>query len=95
LIRIATGSATVSMTTAAGIVAPLTGPAGASPELMVLTVGGGSLMLSHVNDSGFWLIKEYFELPLKLTFLTWTMLETILGATILVFTLILQQVVGR
>ena len=91
LIRVSTGSATVAMTTAAGIVAPLTAQAGVSPELMVLAVGGGALMLSHVNDAGFWLIKEYFQMPLRLTFLTWTVLETILGISILLFTLMLEQ----
>lgn len=94
LIRVATGSATVAMTTAAGIVAPLTAATGASPELMVLAVGGGALMLSHVNDAGFWLIKDYFNLSLRLTFLTWTVLETILGTAILIFTLLLQAVLG-
>jgi len=90
LIRVATGSATVSMITAAGIVAPLTATTGVSPELMVLAVGGGALMLSHVNDAGFWLIKEYFKMSLRETFLTWTLLETILGTAILIFTLILE-----
>lgn len=92
MIRVATGSATVAMTTAAGIVAPLTAATGVSPELMVLATGGGALMLSHVNDAGFWLIKEYFGLSLRTTFLTWTMLETILGSAILVFTLLLEKV---
>ncbi len=94
LIRVATGSATVAMTAAAGIVAPLTATTGVSPELMVLAVGGGALMLSHVNDAGFWLIKDYFNMSLRLTFLTWTALETILGTAILVFTLILQALLG-
>jgi H+/gluconate symporter-like permease len=53
-------------------------------------VGGGALMLSHVNDAGFWMIKEYFGLSLKLTFQTWTVLETILGTSVLVFTLLLE-----
>jgi gluconate:H+ symporter, GntP family len=92
LIRVATGSATVAMTTASGIVAPLTAQTGVSPELMVLATGGGALMLSHVNDAGFWLIKGYFKMSLKQTFLTWTLLETILGTAILVFTLILERV---
>ncbi|HWB18483.1 MAG TPA: gluconate:H+ symporter [Vicinamibacterales bacterium] len=90
LIRVATGSATVAMTTAGGIVAPLVIQAGVSPELMVVAVGGGALMLSHVNDAGFWMIKEYFGLSLKLTFQTWTVLETILGTSVLVFTLLLE-----
>jgi Gnt-I system high-affinity gluconate transporter/Gnt-II system L-idonate transporter len=93
LIRVATGSATVSMTTAAGIVGPLTVASGVSPELMVLAIGGGSLMLSHVNDAGFWMTKEYFRMSLRLTFLTWTVLETVLGTSILIFTLILARVV--
>ncbi len=94
LIRVATGSATVAMTTAAGIVAPLTIQTGVSPELMVLATGGGALMLSHVNDAGFWLIKEYFGMTLRLTFLTWTLLETILGTAILVFTLLLERLLA-
>lgn len=94
LIRVATGSATVAMTTAAGIVAPLTLQTGVSPELMVLSTGGGALMLSHVNDAGFWLIKEYFGMSLRLTFLTWTVLETILGTSILVFTLLLERLLA-
>lgn len=95
LIRVATGSATVAMTTAGGIVAPLMVQTGASPELMVLAVGGGSLMLSHVNDAGFWMIKEYFQMSIRLTFLTWTVLETILGTAVLIFTLVLSHLVAR
>lgn len=61
--RVATGSATVSMMTAAGIVAPIALQIPeTSPELLVLATGSGSLILSHVNDSGFWLIKEYFNM---------------------------------
>jgi GntP family gluconate:H+ symporter len=92
LIRVATGSATVAMTTASGIVAPMIATSGVSRELMVLAVGGGALMLSHVNDAGFWLIKEYFKMSIKQTFLTWTLLETILGTSILILTLLLEQV---
>lgn len=91
LIRIATGSATVAMMTAAGIVAPIAAAVpGLSPELLVLATGAGSLILSHVNDAGFWLIKEYFGMDLKETFLTWTMMETILSVTALVFLLALS-----
>jgi GntP family gluconate:H+ symporter len=93
-IRVATGSATVAMITSSGIVAPLTVSTGVSPELMVLATGGGSLMLSHVNDAGFWLIKEYFKMTLAQTLATWTVLETILGTAILVFTLLLQLAVS-
>jgi gluconate:H+ symporter, GntP family len=80
LIRAAVGSATVAMTTAAGIVAPIAATMpGVSPELLVLSVGAGSIMLSHVNDSGFWLIKEYFNMSVSETFKTWTVMETILS----------------
>lgn len=91
LIRVATGSATVAMLTAAGIVAPiLVMSPGTSPELMVLATGAGSLVLSHVNDSGFWLIKEYFGMTVQQTLSTWTVLETIIGVSGLVLTLILS-----
>lgn len=96
LIRVATGSATVSMLTAAGIVAPIlaASPGSASPELMVLATGAGSLILSHVNDSGFWLIKEYFGMTVQETLQTWTVLETIIAVAALVFILMLSAVVG-
>jgi GntP family gluconate:H+ symporter len=94
LVRVATGSATVAMTTAAGIVAPL---AAATPhssgELLVLATGAGSLMLSHVNDSGFWLIKEYFNMTVPQTLATWTAAETIIGVTGLLLTLALAAVI--
>ena len=93
-IRVATGSATVAMMTSAGIVAPIVAlMPGTSPELMVLATGAGSLVLSHVNDSGFWLIKGYFGMTLKETFLTWTALETILSVSALGFILLLRLVV--
>jgi gluconate:H+ symporter, GntP family len=92
LIRVATGSATVSMLTAAGIVAPILAAApGASPELLVLATGAGSLILSHVNDSGFWLIKEYFGMTVQETLSTWTVLETIIAVAGLFFILILNM----
>ena len=89
LIRVATGSATVAMTTAAGIVAPiaLLVP-GTSPELLVIATGAGSLVLSHVNDSGFWLIKEYFDMTVPQTLATWTVAETIIGVAGLGFTML-------
>ncbi|MEM1503794.1 gluconate:H+ symporter [Domibacillus sp. 8LH] len=80
LIRAAVGSATVAMTTAAGIVAPIAAMTpGVSPELLVLATGAGSIMLSHVNDSGFWLIKEFFNMSVTQTLKTWTVMETILA----------------
>ncbi|AJE98908.1 GntP family permease [Pandoraea apista] len=95
LIRIATGSATVAMTTACGIVAPIAAAAGATvkPELMVLATGAGSLILSHVNDGGFWLVKEYFNMTVPQTFKTWTVCETIISVVALLLTLGLAAVV--
>lgn len=86
LMRIATGSATVAMSTAAGIVAPIALAAGyPHPELLVIATGAGSLILSHVNDGGFWLIKEYFNMTVTQTFKTWTVLETIISIVALGF----------
>lgn len=79
IIRIAVGSATVAGLTAAGIIAPLVTQGGVTPELMVLSVGAGSLVCSHVNDSGFWMYKEYFNLSIKDTFRSWTLMETIVA----------------
>jgi len=81
LIRLATGSATVAMTTACGIVAPIAAAGGVQvrPELLVLATGSGSLIFSHVNDGGFWLIKEYFGMTVGQTFKTWSLLETIIS----------------
>ncbi|ALS60537.1 MULTISPECIES: GntP family permease [Pandoraea] len=95
LIRVATGSATVAMTTACGIVAPIAAAAGATvkPELMVLATGAGSLILSHVNDGGFWLVKEYFNMTVPQTFKTWTVCETIISVVALLLTLGLASVV--
>ncbi len=94
LIRVATGSATVAMTTAAGIVAPIAvATPGTNAELLVLATGAGSLVLSHVNDSGFWLIKEFFNMTVPQTLKTWTVAETIIGVAGLGFTLLLSLVV--
>jgi gluconate transporter len=90
-IRICLGSATVAGLTAAGIVAPLVGTTDVNPNLLVLAVGAGSLMCSHVNDAGFWLFKEYFNLSLKDTFRSWTLMETIVGVVGLVAVLILDM----
>jgi len=90
---VATGSATVAMTTAAGIVAPLAATVpGTNAELLVLATGAGSLILSHVNDAGFWLIKEFFNMTVPQTLKTWTVLETIIGTAGLAFTLLLSAV---
>ena len=89
-LRICIGSATVSGLTAAGIVLPLVTGTDVKPELMVLAVGSGSLICSHVNDSGFWLFKEYFNLSVKDTLKTWTIMETSIGVTGLIGVMILS-----
>ena len=91
VIRVSIGSATVAGLMAAGIVSSLAVGPGVSPELMVLSVGAGSLMFSHVNDTGFWMFKEYFNLTLKQTFLSWSLMETIVSITGLVSVLILNE----
>jgi GntP family gluconate:H+ symporter len=94
LIRVATGSATVAMITAAGIVAPVAlATPGTSAELLVLATGAGSLVLSHVNDAGFWLIKEFFNMTVPQTLKTWTVAETIIGVAGLAFTMLLSLAV--
>jgi GntP family gluconate:H+ symporter len=94
LMRVATGSATVAMTTASGIVAPVAMGLGyPHPELLVLATGAGSVIFSHVNDGGFWLIKEYFNMTVAQTFKTWTVLETLISVIAFIFTLGLAQVI--
>ncbi|MDV6333060.1 gluconate:H+ symporter [Asticcacaulis sp. 201] len=93
-IRVSLGSATVAGLTAAGLVAPLVASSGVNPNLMVLAVGAGSLMFSHVNDSGFWMFKEYFGLTVKDTLRTWTLMEGLVGIVGLVCVLLLNQFVG-
>jgi gluconate transporter len=79
LLRAAIGSATVAGMAAAGVLAPTAAGANVHPELMVLATGAGSLMFSHFNDSGFWMFKEYFNASIRETFLTWSMMELIVG----------------
>ncbi|HWV15209.1 MAG TPA: gluconate:H+ symporter [Cellvibrio sp.] len=94
IIRICLGSATVAGLTAAGIMAPLVLASPAiNPNLMVLAIGAGSLMCSHVNDSGFWMFKEYFNLSLRDTFKSWTAMETIVGIAGLLGVLLLDLLV--
>jgi Gnt-I system high-affinity gluconate transporter len=90
ILRICIGSATVSGLTAAGIVLPLVTGTNVNHELMVLAVGSGSLMCSHVNDSGFWIFKEYFNLSIKETLKSWTIMETSIGLTGLAGVMILS-----
>jgi GntP family gluconate:H+ symporter len=80
LVRVATGSATVAITTSAGLVKPIAdAQPGTNLELLVLAMGSGSLILSHVNDGGFWLVKEYLNISVAQALRTWTVLETILA----------------
>jgi len=79
IIRVCLGSATVAGLTAAGIIAPMMATAHVHPSLMVLSIGAGSLMFSHVNDAGFWLFKEYFNLSMKDTIRSWSLMETIVA----------------
>ncbi|QHM70238.1 gluconate transporter [Mixta intestinalis] len=90
VLRIALGSATVAAITAGGIVAPLIATTGASPELMVIAVGAGSVIFSHVNDPGFWLFKEYFNLTIGETMRSWSALETIISLCGLIGCLLLS-----
>lgn len=94
-VRLATGSATVATITAAGIMAPL---AGAMPPveagLLVLAIGAGSVFLSHVNDAGFWLVKEYFGMTVGETFKTWSLMETLLSLVAGVTVFLIGAILG-
>ena len=93
LLRVTIGSATVAGITAAGVVSPLVATGVASPELMVLAVGAGSVFGSHINDSGFWMFKEFFKLSLKQTFLSWTVMETVISLLGLAGVLLLNMII--
>jgi Gnt-I system high-affinity gluconate transporter len=84
LIRVCVGSSTVSGITTAGFVAPLLASSGVEPNLMVLSIGAGSMMFSHVNDTGFWLFREYFQLSMVDTLKTWSIMETLVSVSGLV-----------
>jgi GntP family gluconate:H+ symporter len=92
VVRVSMGSATVAMAVASAILAPMTAQTGVRPELLVLATGTGSLILSHVNDPGFWLIQSFFKMDLKETLSTWTVLETVLSVAGLGTTLVLSAV---
>lgn len=89
-IRACVGSATVAGLTAAGILAPLVASSGVDPNLMVISIGAGSLFFSHVNDAGFWMYKEYFNLSMKHTFLSWSVMETLVSVLGLLGVLLLN-----
>jgi len=93
VIRLCIGSATIAGLTTAGIIAPLIIQTHVNPNLMVLAVGAGSLMFSHVNDTGFWLFKEYFNLSIKNTFKTWSIMESIVSIVGLAGVIILSYLI--
>ena len=95
LLRISVGSATVSVVTAASIMAPIVdGLAGVNRELLVVAIGAGSLIAGHVNDGGFWLVKEYLNMSVQQTLITWTVMETVVSVAALAGVLALATVVG-
>ena len=93
LIRICPGSSTVAGLTTVGILLPFFQQSAIPPELMVLAIGAGSMTFSHVNDGGFWLFKEYFNLTIRQTFATWTVMETMVSVAGLLMVLLLNQIV--
>jgi GntP family gluconate:H+ symporter len=94
LIRVATGSATVAIISASGLVAPLAaGMSGTHTALLVLAVGAGSLFFSHVNDAGFWLVKEYFGMDVPQTLKTWSAMETVISVVALGFVMLMSVIV--
>lgn len=94
LLRMMIGSASVAAITAAGLVLPFISSGVVSPELLVLAVGAGSVFGSHINDSGFWMFKEFFGLSLKQTFLSWTIMESLISIIGLVGVLVLNFFIG-
>lgn len=93
-LRLALGSATIAGLTAAGILYPLTSQVNVDPNLLVLSIGAGSLFCSHVNDTAFWLFKEYFGLSMKDTFRSWTLMETVVSVIGLIGVLALNQLIS-
>lgn len=93
LIRVCVGSSTVSGITTAGFMTPLLATTGVEPNLMVLSIGAGSMMFSHVNDTGFWLFREYFQLSMVDTLKTWSIMETLVSVSGLAGVMVLSWVI--
>ena len=93
VIRVCVGSATVAGLTAAGILAPVVTGGGVDPNLMVLSIGAGSLFCSHVNDSAFWMFKEYFNVSIAETLKSWTVMESIVSVVGLLGVLVLARII--
>jgi len=89
VIRVCVGSSTVAGITTAGFIVPLLSDPDINPNLMVLSIGAGSMMFSHVNDTGFWLFREYFQLSMKDTIKTWSVMDTLVSVTGLLGVLVL------
>jgi Gnt-I system high-affinity gluconate transporter len=94
IIRVAVGSSTVSGITTAGFMAPLLMATHTEPHLMVLSIGAGSMMFSHVNDAGFWLFREYFQLSMVDTLKTWSVMETLVSVSGLLGVLVLNAIIA-
>lgn len=94
VVRVSMGSSTVAMAVTSGVLAPMAGHMGVRPEMLLLATGSGSLLLSHVNDSGFWLVESLFKLEVKGTLGTWSVIETVLSVAGLGGTLLLAAVLG-
>ncbi len=94
IIRVCVGSSTVSGITTAGIVLPLLKMSGVEPNLMVLSIGAGSMMFSHVNDTGFWLFREYFQLSMVDTLKSWSVMETLVSVCGLAGVMALSALIG-
>jgi GntP family gluconate:H+ symporter len=92
LLRVAVGSATVAITTTSSLMAPVAAASGANAALLVVAMGAGSLIASHVNDGGFWVVKQYFNLTVPQTLKIWTVLETIVSVIALVLVLLIDAV---
>jgi len=93
ILRISLGSATVSGMTASGLIMPLMHSLGADPVMIALAIGAGSLAASHVNDAGFWMFSEYFDLSVKQTFQVWTTLETVISVVGLLMVLLMNMII--
>jgi len=93
ILRLSLGSATVAAMTTAGIILPIIATSHANPALMVLATGAGSLIFSHVNDPGFWIFKEYFNLSIKETLCSWSIMETIISVMGLIGVLVINMFV--
>lgn len=93
IIRICVGSATAAGLMTASVLLPLLQTNNLDPNLLVLSVGAGSLMCSHVNDPGFWMFKEYFNVSLKDTFKSWTVMESLVSILGIIFIFILNSII--